>query len=100
VGCDALGRFRDAPALDPSSASPAAGYGWDRADIARAIDAVLDEPAFVVEHADALRGAISSHRARSIDLHDCLLSAVAAERATRVLSFDEDLRTLGNSERP
>ena len=81
-------------------ASQDAGYGWDRADIARAIDAVLDEPAFAVEHANALRSALSSYRARSIDLHDCLLSALAAERATRVLSFGEDLRKLGNSEHP
>jgi predicted nucleic-acid-binding protein len=81
-------------------ASEGAGYGWDRDDIARAIDAALDEPAFAIEHAAALRSALTSYRARSIDLHDCLLDAVAAERATRVLSFDQDLRKLGNSEHP
>ncbi|MGA2471379.1 MAG: PIN domain-containing protein [Solirubrobacteraceae bacterium] len=81
-------------------ASPGAGYGWDRADIARAIDAVLDEPAFAIEHTGALRSALSSYRARPIDLRDCLLSAAATEHATRVLSFDEDLRTLGNGEHP
>jgi predicted nucleic-acid-binding protein len=81
-------------------ASQSAGYGWDRVDIARAIEAVLNEPAFAVEHAEALRTALGSYRARSIDLHDCLLSALATERATRVLSFDVDLRKLGTGERP
>jgi predicted nucleic-acid-binding protein len=80
--------------------SARAGYGWNRNDIARAVEAVLDDPAFEVEHGEALRNATASYRARSVDLHDCLLSAVADQRQTRVLSFDEDLRRLGNSERP
>jgi len=80
--------------------SARAGYGWNRNDIARAVEAVLDDPAFEVEHSEALRNAAASYRARSVDLHDCLLSAVANQRQTRVLSFDEDLRRLGNSERP
>lgn len=80
--------------------SARAGYGWNRDDIARAVEAVLDDPAFEVEHSDALRNATTSYRARSVDLHDCFLSAVANERHTRVLSFDDDLRRLGNSERP
>jgi len=80
--------------------SARAGYGWDRDVIARAIEAVIDEPAFDVEHGEALRRAAATYRERSIDLHDCLLSAVANERQTRVLSFDDDLRKLGNSEHP
>ena len=64
------------------------------------IDAILDEPAFAVEHATALRQAVVTYRSRSIDLHDCLLSAIAAQRGTRVLSFDDDLRRLGTAERP
>jgi predicted nucleic-acid-binding protein len=80
--------------------SARAGYGWDRDVIARAVAAVIDEPAFDVEHCEALRQAAASYRARSFDLHDCFLSALANERHTRVLSFDDDLRRLGNSERP
>jgi len=80
--------------------SARAGYGWNRDDIARAVEAIVDDPAFEVEHGEALRNAATSYRARSVDLHDCLLSAVANERHTRVLSFDEDLRRLGNSEQP
>lgn len=34
-----------------------AGYGWDRADIARAVEAVVDELALAVEHGEALRAA-------------------------------------------
>jgi predicted nucleic-acid-binding protein len=80
--------------------SEPAGYGWDRDDVARAIDAVLDEPAFSVEHEQAMRDAMAIYRSRSIDLHDCLLSAIAGQRDDRVLSFDADLRKLGNGERP
>jgi predicted nucleic acid-binding protein len=43
---------------------------------------------------------VTEYRARSVDLHDCLLNAVAAERDTAVLSFDEDLRRMGHHEFP
>lgn len=68
--------------------------------IARAVESVIDEPAFEVEHADALRQAAASYRTRSVDLHDCFLSTVASERHIRVLSFDDDLHKLGNGETP
>jgi predicted nucleic-acid-binding protein len=80
--------------------SEPAGYGWGRDDVAGAIDAVLDEPAFSVEHDVALRDATALYRSRSIDLHDCMLGAIAGKRRDRVLSFDQDLRKLGNGERP
>jgi predicted nucleic-acid-binding protein len=80
--------------------SSRAGYGWDRDVVAQAVKAVIDEPAFDVEHSTALRHASTRHQARSIDLHDCFLSAIANERHTRVLSLDQDLRRLGNSEKP
>jgi predicted nucleic-acid-binding protein len=80
--------------------SEPAGFGWGRDDVARAIEAVLDEPAFSVEHQHGLRDAMAVYRSRSIDLHDCLLSAIATERNDRVLSFDKDLRKLGNAEQP
>ena len=77
-----------------------AGYGWERDVIAHAVEAVLDDPAFAVEHEDALREAAVSYRARAIDLHDCFISAIAKQRGDHVLSFDDDLRRLGNIERP
>jgi predicted nucleic-acid-binding protein len=80
--------------------SAAAGYGWEREQIAQAVEAILEDPAFAVEHERALRAAAVTYRARSIDLHDCLLSAVAQERGLKVLSFDGDLRRLGTGERP
>lgn len=78
----------------------AAGYGWDRVAVASAIEAIVDEPGFVVEHAAALRVAAATYRDRAIDLHDCYLDAVARERGVRVLSFDKDLERLGSGERP
>jgi predicted nucleic-acid-binding protein len=80
--------------------SDRAGYGWSRDVVAGAVDAIVDEPAFAVEHGSALRTAAATYRERAIDLHDCLLSAFAEERQTRVLSFDADLRRLGTGERP
>ena len=80
--------------------SSSAGFGWDRDDVARAVEAIVDEPAFEIEHGDALRAAAGRYRTRSIDLHDCLLDALAQERHTRVLSFDRDLHKLGHAEQP
>ena len=80
--------------------SARAGYGWNRTSVARAVEAIVDEPAFAVEHADALRLAAAVYRDRSVDLHDCLLHAAALERETRVLSFDGDLARLGSGEPP
>jgi predicted nucleic-acid-binding protein len=80
--------------------SSAAGYGWNRDAVAEAVNAIVDEPAFAVEHGSALRTAVAIYRNRAVDLHDCLLSALAEERDTLVLSFDADLRRLGTSERP
>ncbi|MFT4034091.1 MAG: PIN domain-containing protein [Patulibacter sp.] len=76
------------------------GYGWARDDVAAAIDAIVDEPAFACEHGEALREAAQHYRARSVDLHDCYLHALAEQRGTRVLSFDDDLRRLGSGEKP
>ena len=80
--------------------SARAGYGWGREDVARAVEAIVDEPAFDVEHGEALVDAARMYRTRSFDLHDCYLGAIADQRRTRVLSFDGDLRKLGVSEKP
>jgi predicted nucleic-acid-binding protein len=80
--------------------SSAAGYGWTRASVASAVQAIVDEPGFVVEHADALRAAAITYRNRAFDLHGCYLDAIARERGVRVLSFDKDFVKLGSGERP
>lgn len=51
--------------------SAAAGYGWDRDVVARAVEAVVDEPAFAVEHGEELSAAARTYRERAIDRHDC-----------------------------
>ena len=80
--------------------SAEAGYGWDRETVAAAIEAIVDEPAFEVEHGRALRSAAGTYRQRAIDLHDCFLDALARQRDTKVLSFDRDLARLGTGEHP
>lgn len=80
--------------------SPNAGYHWDKSDVVDALEAVLDDEAFAVEHSVAMKTAVSTYRTRSMDLHDCFLSALANERDIKVLSFDDDLRKLGNRELP
>ncbi|MGI8660536.1 MAG: PIN domain-containing protein [Thermoleophilaceae bacterium] len=77
-----------------------AGYGWEREAVAAAVEAITDEPGFMVEHGDALRAAAVTYRERSIDLHDCYLDALARGWRTSVLSFDADLARLGTGERP
>lgn len=78
----------------------AAGYGWTRASVASAVEAIVDEPGFAVEHADALRVAATTYRNRAFDLHDCYLDAIARERGGRALSFARDFVKLGTGERP
>lgn len=80
--------------------SAQAGYGWDRRSVSEAVEAIVDEPGFAVEHGEELRVAALTYGNRSIDLHDCYLDALARERETRVLSFDRDLARLGTGERP
>lgn len=80
--------------------SSAAGYGWERGAVAAAVQAITDEPAFAVEHGEALRVAAATYLVRKVDLHDCYLHALARERRTRVLSFDKDLASLGSGETP
>jgi predicted nucleic-acid-binding protein len=80
--------------------SAQAGYGWNRRDIASAVTAIVNEPAFDVEHGEPLAEAASVYGSRSIDLHDCLLAAIAGRDGTRVLSFDAVLRKLGVAEQP
>lgn len=79
--------------------SSAAGYGWDRA-VADAVQAIVDEPGFAVEHGRALSVAATTYSNRGIDLHDCYLDAIARERRTRALSFDSDLARLGSGAQP
>ena len=73
----------------------AAGYGWDRAAVTSAVQAIVDEPGFAVEHDEALRAAATTYGDRGIDLHDCYLDAIARQRGTWVLSFDTDLERRG-----
>ena len=80
--------------------SSAAGYGWQRGAVASAVEAIVDEPGFEVEHREALRAATANYRDHAFDLHDCYLDAVARQRRTRVLSFDADLARLGSGEKP
>jgi len=46
----------------------AAGYGWDRAAVTSAVQAIVDEPGFAVEHDEALRAAATTYGDRGIDL--------------------------------
>lgn len=78
----------------------AAGYGWQRGAVASAVEAIVDEPGFEVEHGEALRAATANYRDHAFDLHDCYLDAVARQRRTRELSLDADLARLGSGEKP
>jgi predicted nucleic-acid-binding protein len=67
-----------------------AGYGWDRGSVAAAVEAITDEPGFMVEHGDALarrRPPIASARSTSTTatwtrLHGSEARASCRSRAT------------------
>ena len=62
------------------------GYARPRETVAKAVTTNGEDPGLDVEAA-ALRAAVESYRSRSVDLHNCLVSALAAGCGTVVLSI-------------
>jgi len=70
--------------------SKPAGYGWDRTDIADALDAILEDPTLAVLDAPILDRAVGLYRQFSLDLQDCYLAAFGEARHEHIRSFDGD----------
>ena len=63
-------------------------YGADAATVAAILDDLLQAPTLEVQDAGAVRDAIRRYREGGVDLHDCLIVALAASRGAHVLTFD------------
>ena len=63
-------------------------YGADEALVSAILSDLLDTPTLEVQDAAAVRTALQRYRKGGVDLHDCLIVALAAERKARVVTFD------------
>lgn len=77
----------------------ARSYGASRADIARAVRALLDNASIALESAAAVKQALASFEAGGADFPDCFIVAKAgAAGCSRILSFDKRMAALPNVE--
>ena len=63
-------------------------YHCDAAAVADILLDLLDAPTLEVQDAPAVRAALQRYRKGDVDLHDCLIVALADARKARVLTFD------------
>lgn len=63
-------------------------YDASAAQVADILSDLLDAPTLDVQEATAVRGALLRYRRGGVDLHDCLIVALAETRKARVLTFD------------
>jgi predicted nucleic-acid-binding protein len=63
-------------------------YGADAATVHAILTDLLDTAAFEVQEAQAVRAAAALYARGGVDLHDCLIVALAAQRHATVVSFD------------
>jgi len=63
-------------------------YGATRQAVSGIVADLLDAPTLDVQDAPAVRHAISLYRKGGVDLHDCLIVALAQGRKARVVTFD------------
>ena len=63
-------------------------YEASAATVCDILDDLLQAPTLEVQDAPAVRDAVQRYRQGGVDLHDCLIVALAAARKARVLTFD------------
>ncbi len=63
-------------------------YGAEPAVVGDILIDMLDTPTLEVQDAEAVRAAAQRYRQGGVDLHDCLIVALAEARKARVLTFD------------
>lgn len=75
-------------------------YGRARADIANALDLLLDQPDLTIESPDVVRAAVAQFRAeRGIDFADSLILEIARKAGQiPLLTFDRSLSKLKGAE--
>ncbi len=63
-------------------------YGAAPVQVADILVDLLDTAALEVQDAGAVRQAVQRYRDGDVDLHDCLIVALAAQRGAPVMTFD------------
>lgn len=63
-------------------------YDADPATVLGIVSDLLDTAAFEVQEAPAVRAAMARYAQGDVDLHDCLIVSLAAQRKAAVLTFD------------
>lgn len=63
-------------------------YGADSRLVGEILTDLLDAPTLEVQDAPAVRTALQSYRKGGVDLHDCLIVALASTRQARGVTFD------------
>lgn len=67
-------------------------YGFDRADVANTLEALLDDVS--CEHEATMRYALELYRDNPLDFADCILAARSVVEGVEVLTFDKRLNKL------
>ena len=63
-------------------------FGADAATVLDILADLLDTAALEIQEAPAVRTALARYARGDVDLHDCLIVALAAQRKAPVLTFD------------
>lgn len=63
-------------------------YGAEALVVASIVTDMLDTASLEVQDGEAVRAAITLYAGGGVDLHDCLIVALAAQRQARVVTFD------------
>ena len=63
-------------------------YGADAANVAAILTDLLDTASLEVQDASVVADAVERYADGGVDLHDCLIVSLAAQRKARVMTFD------------
>ena len=63
-------------------------YGADAATVASLLDDLVDTASLLLQDAAAVKTAAQRYARGGVDLHDCLVVSLAAQRKAQVVTFD------------
>jgi predicted nucleic-acid-binding protein len=63
-------------------------YGVERLNLCDLLDDLLSTASLEVQEAPAVRQAVALYRKDKVDLHDALITTLAAARSAQVVTFD------------
>ena len=63
-------------------------YGADAATVASILDDIVDTASLLLQDAAAVKAASQRYARGDVDLHDCLIVSLAAQRKAQVVTFD------------